>query len=95
MRDPKLYRIAWNVVPPEFPFVARSVLHVSGMGDTQNAAQIALLAPVPSCHLESARALAPGQVAFASKDWRLFNKLENELEQAGPRTAVDVYIYES
>jgi hypothetical protein len=51
------------------------------MGDTQRAAHIALLAPVPSCHLESARALALRQVAFATKDWKLFNKLEKELQQ--------------
>src|SRR5207245_356058 len=52
----------------------------------------ALLAPVPFVHLESARETAPnGQIAFATKDWELFNKLE----QSRAGMPVDVYIYES
>jgi hypothetical protein len=62
------------------------------MGDTETANHIALLAPVPLVHLESAVEPTPdGQVAFATRDWELFNKLEQH--RAG--MLVDVYIYES
>jgi hypothetical protein len=69
------------------------VLQVVDMGDSQSAAHIALLAPVPFAHLKSAtEADTPnGQVAFATRDWELFNKLDGS--RAG--MPVDVYIYES
>jgi hypothetical protein len=60
------------------------------MGDLQTATHIALLAPVPLCHLESASEIT-GQIAFATRDWELFNKLEQR--RAG--MPVDIYIYES
>ncbi|MCX6621571.1 MAG: hypothetical protein NTY38_10930 [Acidobacteria bacterium] len=59
----------------------------------QTAAHIALLAPVPLVHLESAleTKTPDGQVAFGTKAWELFNKLDER--RAG--LPVDVYIYES
>jgi hypothetical protein len=70
-----------------------SVLQLVNMGDSQSATHIALLAPVPFVHLKSAiQADRPDrQVAFATKEWELFNKLDGS--RAG--MPVDVYIYES
>jgi hypothetical protein len=60
---------------------------------TETAAHIALLAPVPRCHLESALETETPEMrsAFGTKVWELFNELD--LRRAG--LAVDVYIYES
>ncbi|MFN7994870.1 MAG: hypothetical protein U0Q18_14790 [Bryobacteraceae bacterium] len=59
----------------------------------ETAAHIALLAPVPRCHLESAlEAETPEmRLAFGTKAWELFN----ELDQKRAGLPVDVYIYES
>jgi len=54
---------------------------------------VALLAPVPLVHLESGLAVcqAKGKVAFGSKEWKAFHKL-NIISADRP---VDVYIYAS
>jgi hypothetical protein len=59
----------------------------------QTAAHIALLAPVPLDILTSAleTETPDGQISFGTKDWELFNKLEQK--RAG--MPVDVYIYAS
>lgn len=60
---------------------------------TETAAHIALLAPVPRCHLESALETETPEMrsAFGTRAWELFNKLDQR--RAG--LPVDVYIYES
>jgi hypothetical protein len=64
-----------------------------GIRALQTAAHIALLAPVPLDILTSALETdtPDGQIAFGTRDWQLFNKLEQRRE-AMP---VDVYIYAS
>lgn len=62
------------------------------MAETKTANHIALLAPVPEVHLESAlRELKDSMVAFASRDWELFRRLDNERKGL----PVEVYIYAS
>lgn len=63
------------------------------MRDDQTSAHIALLAPVPLVHLESALETdTPDRhIAFGTRDWELFNKLD----QSRAGMPVDVYIYES
>ena len=70
-----------------------SVLYVIDMGDSQTAAHIALLAPVPLDILESALETdtPAGQISFGTRDWPLFNKLE----QSRAGMPVDAYIYAS
>jgi hypothetical protein len=60
---------------------------------TETAAHIALLAPVPRVHLESALQTETPErrAAFGTKAWELFNVLDKR--RAG--LPVDVYIYES
>jgi len=60
---------------------------------TETASNVALLAPVPKEHLDDGRetVLAKGKVAFGSRAWETFRKLD-ELRKGTP---VDVYIYES
>ena len=57
---------------------------------TMTATHIALLAPVPLIHLRSA-AEKRGRVAFATKDWELFRRLDGLRKEM----TVDVYIYAS
>jgi hypothetical protein len=68
------------------------MLQVANMGN-EAAAHIALLAPVPLIHLESAleTETPDGQAAFGTRAWELFN----ELAQMRAGLPVDVYIYES
>ena len=63
------------------------------MDDTQTATHIALLAPVPFDILKSAieTATLDGQTAFGTRDWTLFDKMD----QKRANMPVDVYIYES
>jgi hypothetical protein len=65
----------------------------AGGGTAQTATDIALLAPVPRDILESGleTETLDGRTAFGTKDWKLFNKLD-QMRAAMP---VDVYIYES
>ncbi len=69
------------------------MLKLINMGGNQTAAHIALLAPVPLVHLESALETdtPERQTAFGTRGWELFNKLDHS--RAG--MPVDVYIYES
>ena len=69
------------------------VLYVIDMGGNQTAAHIALLAPVPLDILVSALETdtPSGQIAFGSRDWQLFDKLD----QSRAEMPVDVYIYAS
>jgi hypothetical protein len=68
------------------------MLHVANM-EIKTAAHIALLAPVPRVHLESAleTQTPDGQAAFGTRAWELFN----DLDQRRAGLPVDVYIYES
>lgn len=63
------------------------------MAETQKATHVALLAPVPLVHLESALATvaSKGRAAFGTTKWELINKLEGLRKNMG----VDVYIYAS
>jgi hypothetical protein len=69
------------------------VLHVIVMTDSHKAAHVALLAPVPLGHLESALETidTKGRTAFGTLKWDLFTKLE--MMRKGLN--VDVYIYAS
>lgn len=60
---------------------------------TKTTAHVALLAPVPRCHLESALEAENPEMrsAFGTTAWELFN----ELDQRRGGLPVDVYIYES
>jgi hypothetical protein len=57
----------------------------------KTAAQVALLAPVPLQHLRSGQTKAEceGRVAFGSRAWEVFRKLD-ALREGMP---VDVFIY--
>jgi hypothetical protein len=63
------------------------------MIEMQKATHIALLAPVPAIHLESALlTVTPnGRVAFGTTKWELINELEAQRKDM----PVDVYIYAS
>src|SRR5207249_12176657 len=92
--QPLQYELQSQLAP--LPASDRRIWHHATSGEygkRNRCAPIALLAPVPRVHLESALETdtPDGQATFGTRAWELFN----ELDQRRAGLPVDVYIYES